>query len=78
LKGKYEDIKGFCNSASIERVQELDYVLTPGRYVGLPDEEDDFDFKERFTSLKKEFLEQLKEEEKLNQVILENLKRVKV
>lgn len=78
LKGKYEDIKGFCNSASIERVKELDYVLTPGRYVGLPEEEDEFDFMERFTSLKKEFMEQLKEEEKLNKAILENLKKVKL
>ncbi|EHQ05843.1 type I restriction-modification system subunit M [Leptonema illini] len=77
-KGKYEDIPGFCNSASIERVKELDYVLTPGRYVGLPEEEDDFDFKERFTSLKKEFEEQLKEEEKLNKAILESLKKVKL
>lgn len=77
-KGKYEDIPGFCNSTSIERVKELDYVLTPGRYVGLPEEDDDFDFKERFTSLKKEFEEQLKEEEKLNQAILENLKKVKL
>jgi type I restriction enzyme M protein len=72
----YEDIKGFCNSASIERVKELDYVLTPGRYVGLPDDEDDFDFKERFTTLKAEFEEQLKEEEKLNDLIIENLKKV--
>lgn len=77
-KGKYEDIKGFCNSASIERVSELDYVLTPGRYVGLPDDEDDFDFNERFTSLKAEFETQLKEEEKLNALILENLKKVKL
>ena len=77
-KGKYEDIKGFCNSASIERVQALDYVLTPGRYVGLPEEEDDFDFKERFASLKAEFEEQLKEEAKLNKAILKNLARIKV
>jgi len=77
-KGKYEDIKGFCNSASIARVKELDYVLTPGRYVGLPDEEDDFDFNERFTSLKAEFEEQLKEEERLNALIRENLARIKL
>lgn len=77
LNGEYEDIKGFCNSASIDRVRELDYVLTPGRYVGLPDEEDDFDFKERFTRLKAELEAQLGEEAKLNAVILENLKRVK-
>ncbi len=77
-KGKYEDVKGFCNSASIERVKELDYVLTPGRYVGLPDDEDDFDFNERFTSLKKEFEAQLKEEAELNKAILENLKKVKL
>jgi len=59
-------------------VRELDYVLTPGRYVGLPDDEDDFDFKERFTQLRAEFEEQLKEEAKLNKAIAENLARVKV
>ena len=74
--GEYKDVKGFCNSASIERVRELDYVLTPGRYVGLPDDEDDFDFNERFTQLKTEFEEQLKEEAELNRKILENLARV--
>lgn len=77
-EGVYQDIRGFCNSAPIERVRELDYVLTPGRYVGLPDDEDDFDFNERFTSLKKEFEEQLKEEDKLNTLIKENLKKVKL
>ena len=74
----YQDIKGFCNSALTERVQELDYVLTPGRYVGLPDEEDDFDFKERFTQLKAEFEDQLKEEAQLNALIAKHLVKVKV
>ncbi len=77
-KGKYEDIKGFCNSANVKRVKELDYFLTPGRYVRLADDEDDFDFNERFTSLKTEFEAQLKEEAKLNKAILENLKKVKL
>ncbi|GBE18514.1 N-6 DNA Methylase [archaeon BMS3Abin16] len=76
--GDYEDVKGFCNSASIERVRELGYVLTPGRYVGLPDADDDFDFNERFTKLKAEFEEQLKEEARLNALIEENLAKVKV
>jgi type I restriction enzyme M protein len=76
--GDYEDVKGFCKSASIERVRELDYVVTPGRYVGLPVEEDDFDFNERFTRLKAEFGEQLKEEAGLNSQILENLSKIKM
>ncbi len=74
--GNYEDVKGFCNSTSIERVRELDYVLTPGRYVGLPDNKDDFDFNERFTQLKAEFEKQVEEEEDLNKRIFENLKRI--
>jgi len=76
--GSYEDIKGFCKSATIEEVRTLDYVLTPGRYVGLPDEDDDFDFEERFSKLKAEFLEQLKEEERLNKLIIENLEKIEI
>lgn len=76
--GNYEDIPGFCASASIEKVKELDYMLTPGRYVGLPDDEDDFDFNERFSKLKAEFEAQLEEEAKLNRLIMENLGRVSV
>ena len=55
---------------------KLDYVLTPGRYVGLADEEDDFDFKERFTALKAEFEAQLEEEAHLNKSIAESLAKV--
>ncbi|MDP3281324.1 MAG: class I SAM-dependent DNA methyltransferase [Nitrosomonas sp.] len=74
----YEDIKGFCASVPVERVAELDYVLTPGRYVGLPDEEEDFNFPERFAALKAEFEAQLQEEAVLNKTILESLARVKL
>ena len=74
----YNDIKGFCASVPIDRVAELDYVLTPGRYVGLPDEEDDFDFTERFNALKAEFESQLREEADMNKAIAENLAKVKM
>ena len=76
--GKYQDIPGFCHSTPIEKIRELDYVLSPGRYVGLPEEEDDFDFSERFAALQAEFEEQLKEEAQLNKRIKENLSRIKV
>lgn len=74
--GVYEDVAGFCASVPLEKVAELDYVLTPGRYVGLADDEDEFDFKERFSSLKADFEAQLVEEAKLNQAIAENLAKV--
>jgi type I restriction enzyme M protein len=76
--GGYEDIKGFCASVTKERVAELDYILTPGRYVGLAKEEDDFDFAERFTSLKAEFEAQLKEEYALNKKFISNLSKIKI
>ncbi len=77
-EGDYEDEKGFCASVPLSRVAELDYVLTPGRYVGLPDEEDDFNFAERFNTLKAEFEAQLLEEVTLNKAIAESLARVKI
>lgn len=76
LGGSYEDIPGFCAAVPISKVAELDYVLTPGRFVGLPDDEDDFDFKERFTALKAELEAQLQEEAELNKIIAENLARI--
>ena len=74
----YEDVKGFCASVPLERVGDLDYVMTPGRYVGLAVEEDDFDFAERFTALKAEFEAQLEEEAALNEAIAQNLARIKL
>ncbi len=76
--GGYKDIPGFCASAPVEKVKELDYILSPGRYVGLAEIEDDFDFGERFAELKAEFVGQIKEEAELNKRILENLGNVKL
>jgi type I restriction enzyme M protein len=72
----YQDEPGFCASVSIEKIKELDYVLTPGRYVGLPDDEDDFDFNERFTTLKAELAAQMQEEHALNEAIMANLAKI--
>ena len=77
-EGEYQATKGFCALVPVARVAELDYVLTPGRYVGLPDEEDDFNFSERFLALKAEFESQLVEEAQLNQAIAENLAKVTI
>lgn len=74
--GDYQDVPGFCNATKMSRVAELDYVLSPGRYVGLPEEEDDFDFAERFTALKATFSSQLQEEATLNQRITANLEKI--
>ena len=51
-------------------------MVTPGRYVGLPDDEDDFDFTERFSALKAELEEQINEETALNMIIAENLAKI--
>ena len=78
MNGKYKDIPGFCASVLVDKVKELDYVLSPGRYVGIAETEDDFDFAERFTKLKTDFEAQLKEEAELNKRILNNLGKVKI
>jgi type I restriction enzyme M protein len=75
-ESEYTDRQGFCKSASIDEVRKRNHVLTPGRYIGLPEEEDDFDFLSRFNSLRVEFELQLKEEQKLNALIKKSLERV--
>jgi type I restriction enzyme M protein len=75
---KYQDVQGFCKSVSVDEIEKLNFVITPGRYVGLADEEDDFNFVERFTSLKGELEQQMAEEQDLNRRIIENLNKIKL
>ena len=70
----YEDVAGFCKAAKLEEVREHDYILTPGRYVGLEEEEDDGEpFDEKMERLTTELAEQFKESKKLEDQIREAL-----
>lgn len=49
---EYKDINGFCKSATLDEIREHEYVLTPGRYVGIGDVEDDgISFEEKMEKL---------------------------
>ena len=74
----YKDIPGFCKSALVSEIGALDYVLTPGRYIGLPDDEDEFDFPERMKTLTAELETQMTEAISLDERIRANLAKVEV
>lgn len=74
-KSDYKDIPGFCKSASTEEIKAHGHVLTPGRYVGAEDvEDDDEPFDEKMKRLVSKLEEQFAESAKLEKVIRENLK----
>ena len=75
--GVYEDVPGFCKSATLEEIKERDYVLTPGRYVGAVDTEDsDIPFTERFNLLQATLALQFNNAETLTSRIRANLSKV--
>ncbi|MCE5305780.1 type I restriction-modification system subunit M [bacterium] len=73
----YDDIKGFCKSANIEEITKHNFVLTPGRYVGIKDEEDDgIPFEEKMAELTAKLTEQMNDEKKLDEEIKKQLQNV--
>ena len=78
-RGEYEDVAGYCYSASLEDIKAHGYVLTPGRFVGAEDELDDgVPFEEKFESLKVRLGEQFDEGKKLEQQVQTRLLQVSI
>lgn len=75
LDGTYEDIAGYCKAATLEEVKAANYVLTPGRYVGTAEVEDDgIPFEEKMDALTTQLAEQFAQSATLENRIRENLK----
>lgn len=72
--GGYEAVQGFCYSATIEEIREHEYVLTPGRYVGIEEVEDDgVPFEEKMEELTSELSELFAKSRRLEEEIRKNL-----
>ena len=72
--GAYEDKPGFCKAASLEEIKSHDYVLTPGRYVGAAELEDDgIPFEEKMAELTTTLYEQMLDSVEQDALIRKNL-----
>jgi len=73
----YQDILGYCKGVTLEDIREHSHVLTPGRYVGAPEmEEDDEPFEEKMEWLTSELFEQFAQSKRLEDEIRNNLKEL--
>jgi type I restriction enzyme M protein len=76
-KVKYEDVPGFCKSATLDDIRRHGHILTPGRYVGAaPQEEDDEPFDEKMKRLVAQLREQQAEAARLDAAIARNLEDI--
>ncbi|WP_026552196.1 class I SAM-dependent DNA methyltransferase [Arthrobacter sp. H20] len=74
---EYDDVAGFCKSVPLAEIKAADYALTPGRYVGAADVEDDGEpIEEKIARLSAELFEQFAESERLAAVVRQQLGRV--
>ena len=74
---EYQDVAGFAKVATLDEIKEHDYVLTPGRYVGSEEVEDDDEaFAEKMQRLTAELNEQFAKSHELEQKIKTNLRKL--
>jgi type I restriction enzyme M protein len=72
--GKYKDVPGFCKAVKLDEIRKHGHILTPGRYVGAEEvEEDGEPFEEKMRRLTVELIEQMKQGQKLDEEIKKNL-----
>ncbi|QWF81872.1 class I SAM-dependent DNA methyltransferase [Amycolatopsis sp. CA-230715] len=73
----YEDVPGFCKSATLAEIKAADYALTPGRYVGAPEIENDAEpVNEKIQRLTRELLDAFDESTRLEKVVRQQLERL--
>ena len=71
---RYEDVQGYCKAASIDEIKKHDYILTPGRYVGIEEVEDDGEpFEEKMERLTNTLANQFKKSRELEEEIRKQL-----
>ena len=73
-EGTLEDVKGFCATVTTQDIAKQDYILTPGRYVGIEEQEDDGEpFEEKMTRLTSELSEMFAKSHELEDEIRKKL-----
>lgn len=76
-EGTSEDVKGFCSVVTTEEIAKQDYILTPGRYVGIEEQEDDGEpFEEKMTRLTSELSEMFARSHELENEIRQKLEAI--
>ena len=72
--GTLEDVKGFCAVATTDDIAKQDYILTPGRYVGIEEQQEDGEpFEEKMARLTSELSELFDQSHKLEDEIRQKL-----
>lgn len=78
-EGEYQDVLGLCKIATISEIEEKNWSLTPGVYVGVaPVEDDGVNFEERMVEIHRELLSLQKESNDLMNTISKNMKEIAV